>query len=114
MAVWLLAGTSPATAITAQRTTYFTFSAAVRLMDVELPPGPYVFEIANPYTSANVVRVMDRRRSKVYVTAITRPVTRPSARRLDASIVFREDESGKPRRIAAWYFEGETAGREFR
>jgi hypothetical protein len=112
-AVWLLTATSSATAITPQRTTYFTFGAAVRLADVVLPPGRYVFEIARPHTAANVVRVMDGRRSKVYLMAITRPVTRPSAWNLDASIVFREDDFRRPRGIAAWYPEGETTGRQF-
>ncbi len=95
------------------RATYFTFDTPVRLTGVLLPPGAYVFEIVNPHTSANVVRVRDRKQSKVYVTALTSIVTRPAARRLDATIVFSEARSTSPRHISAWYPEGQTTGRQF-
>ena|SRR5688572_11739340 len=95
------------------RATYFTFTTPVQLTGVLLPPGAYVFEIANPNTSSNVVRVLDRKRSKVYVTAITLSVTRPVASRLDATVVFAEATASTPRRISAWYPAGDTTGRQF-
>ena len=95
------------------RATYFTFTTPVRLTGVLLPAGAYVFEIANPTTASNVVRVLDRKRSKVYVTALTSTVTRPAASRLDATIVFGEASPAAPRRINAWYPEGDTTGRQF-
>jgi hypothetical protein len=100
-------------ASTPTRMTYFTFSAPVRVTGILLPAGTYVFEIANPYTSSNVVRVLDRKRSKLYVAALTRPVMRPRATRLDATIVFGEAGPSTPRPIAAWYPQGDTTGREF-
>jgi hypothetical protein len=101
------------TAATLNRATHFTFTTPVRLTGVLLPPGAYVFEIANPNTSSNVVRVLDRKRSKVYVTAITLSVTRPVASRLDATVVFAEATASTPRRISAWYPAGDTTGRQF-
>jgi hypothetical protein len=100
-------------ATTPTRMTYFTFSAPVRVTGVLLPAGTYVFEVANPYTASNVVRILDRKRSKLYVSALTRVVTRPPARRLDATIVFGEASPRTPRPITAWYPEGETTGRQF-
>ena len=98
---------------TPTRMTYFTFNTPVRVTGVLLPAGTYVFEIANPYTASNVVRIQDRKRSKVYVSALTRVVTRPHARRLDATIVFGEAGPRTPRPITAWYPEGDTTGRQF-
>jgi hypothetical protein len=110
-ALFVVAGTLSAT--TLNRTTYFAFNNPVRVTGVLLPPGDYVFEIANPSTTANVVRISDRKRTKVYASALTRPILRPSARRLDALIVFGEASRTAPRPIHAWYPAGVTSGHEF-
>jgi hypothetical protein len=112
-AVFVLAATLTGAAMPPRRTTYFTFSAPVRLIGVLLPAGSYVFEIANPDTASNAVRVLDRKRSKVYATALTRTVTRPLGKGLDALIVFGEARPGSPRTISAWYPAGDSTGREF-
>ena len=100
-------------ATTLNRTTYFVFNKAVHVGGVLLPAGDYAFEIANPNTSANVVKISNRKRSKVYVTALTRPVIRPTAKRLDAVILFGEAGPAEPRPIRVWYPEGVTTGYEF-
>jgi hypothetical protein len=110
---FVLVATLSGTALTARRTTHFTLNAAVRLDGAVLPPGTYVFEIANPDGGSNVTRVLDRKRSKVYVTAITRAVTRRPSAHLDATLVFGEASPSAPRRVNAWYPAGETTGREF-
>ena len=112
-AVCVLAATLTGGATPFNRTTYFTFNAPVRLQGVLLPAGEYVFEIANPDTDANVTRVMNRKRSKVYATALSRVVTRPPSGRLDAAIIFGETVSSAPRPVNGWYPAGETSGREF-
>ena len=109
----ILVAAGGTTATPLNRASYFTFSTPVRLTDVLLPAGAYVFEIANPATSSNVVRVWDRKRSKVYVTALSSTVTRPAASRLEATIVFAEASPTAPRPITAWYPEGDTTGRQF-
>lgn len=112
-AVCVLAATLTGGASPFNRMTYFTFNAPVRLQGVLLPPGEYVFEIANPHTDANVTRVMDRKRSKVYANALSRVVTRPRSRQLDAAIIFGETVAAAPRPVTGWYPAGETSGREF-
>ena len=112
-AVCVLAATLTGGASPFNRMTYFTFNAPVRVHGVLLPPGVYVFEIANPESDSNVTRVMDRKRSKTYVNGLTRVVTRPAAGRLDAAIIFGETVTSAPRHVSGWYPEGETTGREF-
>ena len=101
-------------ATTLNRMTYFAFNKPVRVSGVLLPPGNYVFEIANPTTASNVIRIADRKKIKTYVTALTRPIFRPSTKRLDAVIVFGgEASAATPHTIRAWYPAGVTTGYEF-
>lgn len=110
-AMCVVAATVSAT--TLNRMTYFAFNKPVRVTGVLLPPGDYVFEIANPTTSSNVIRIADRKKVKTYVSALTRPVFRPSTQRLDAVIVFGESSPTTPPTIRAWYPAGVTTGYEF-
>jgi hypothetical protein len=106
--------TSAASAmIDARRTTYFTFSRSVQLPGVTLPAGTYIFEIANPGSSSNVVVVRSRDRSKVHALKLTQPVHRPASRDLKATITFGETPAGNPPPVKAWYPQSETLGREF-
>jgi hypothetical protein len=97
----------------AGKMTYFTFSKAVQLPGVALPAGTYIFEIVNPDTSANVVRVASRDRSKVYLTQITHRVERPRSRDMEPKIVLGESPAGQPPPVASWFPHGETMGRAF-
>ena len=108
-----LAGSAAGAMSDGRRTTYFTFDAAVQLPGVTLPAGSYAFEVANPYSSSNVVRVASRDRKKVFVMRITRFVHRPVTGNLKATISFGETPAGTPQLIRAWYPQGETIGREF-
>jgi hypothetical protein len=97
----------------ARKTTYFTFSKAVQLPGVALPAGTYIFEVVNPETSFNVVRVASRDRSKLYLTQITRPAERPRSRDLRPRIVLGETPAGQPPRITSWFPDGESRGHSF-
>ena len=96
-----------------EKTTYFTFSKAVQIPGVALPAGTYVFEVVNPLTSANVVSVASRDRSKIYLLQVTRPVERPRLRDMKAHIQLGEAPAGMPPTVKSWFPEGETIGREF-
>jgi hypothetical protein len=100
-------------ATTLNRKTYFAFNKHVRAAGVLLPPGDYVFEIANPSTSSNVVRIADRKNHKVFVSALTRSTIRPSTQGLEPVVVFGEASPTAPRTIRAWYPAGVTTGYEF-
>ena len=97
----------------ARRTTYFTFSKAVQLPGVALPAGSYVFEVINPETSANMVRVASRDRSKVYLTQVTLRVERPWSRNMQPRLVLGETPAGQPPAVTSWFPDGETIGRAF-
>ena len=97
----------------ASRTTHFTFSGAVQLPGVTLPAGTYTFEVVNTNSGSDVVSVMSRDRSKLYLLKLTRAIYRPSASTLKAIITFGETPAGTPPPVKAWYPESETRGREF-
>lgn len=106
--------TTPTGAIeNARRTTYFTFRAPVGLPGVTLPPGTYVFEVMNPDTSADLVRVTNRDRSKTYSLQFTRPIHRNRWGSLKSAITLGESANGAPQPIKTWFPESETTGREF-
>ncbi len=112
-AVGILAATLTATASPFNRATYFSFRTPVSLPGTILPAGDYVFEIANPNGGADVVMVRNKVRSKLYLLALTRSVTRERSHKLDPTIVLGEANRSEPRRITAWYADGDTTGREF-
>ncbi len=96
-----------------KRTTYMTFSQPVGLPGVTLPAGTYLFEIADPLMSIDIIRVSNRQRNMVYFTAFTDRVERRDGVRGETSIIFAPQEPGTVRKIAAWYPRGETRGHEF-
>ena len=98
---------------TARQTNFLTFRAPVGLPGVTLPAGTYVFEMANPNGSRDVVTVESRNRSKHYFMGFTREVRRPAGLSVNQTIVFGEGPPGVPTQITAWYPIGEAAGREF-
>ena len=101
-----------AVSTTWNRTTRFTFNAPVRLPGVVLTPGTYIFELVSPNDLA-LVRVSDRSRSRVYLTAFTYLVTRPNDKGLDAAITLGEAATKAPASIMVWYPQGDRTGRQF-
>jgi hypothetical protein len=77
-----------------------------------LPAGEYIFELADAGTTRNVVRVLDRRRSRTFAQLLTRH-TASSRKGAAAIVTFGEARSGAPRPIVAWYPAGESSGYEF-
>ena len=97
----------------AAKTTYLTFSQPMRLPGVALGSGTYIFELANPTTSADVVRVMSRDRKTSYFQGFTRPVERRRQDRLDARVSFGESAPVSAPPITVWWPLGESTGRAF-
>jgi hypothetical protein len=94
------------------RTTHFQFTRAVGLPSVVLPPGSYTFELATS-DRLDLVRVMSRDRSKVYLTALTIPIERPAATTLNAAIVLGESSRNAVPPIRIWFPSGERRGFQF-
>ena len=64
-----------------------TFSRPVSLPGVSLAAGTYVFEVANPETSSDVVRVRSNEDYRhVYFTGFTKRVDRPKGLRADRPV----------------------------
>jgi hypothetical protein len=93
--------------------TYFTFSQPVHLPGVLLPAGTYVFELAVPTQSSNLVRVTNRKSYQVFLLAFTNQVERPADRNLDAAIVLGETSGHSVPPIKVWYPQGERTGHQF-
>lgn len=90
-----------------------TFSRAVALPGVVLPAGAYVFEIANPNTSANVVRVIHRDTQRVYFAGFTERVQRPAGAPAGQRITMGEPLTGGAFPIEVWYPAAQAEGRRF-
>lgn len=109
----VLATSAASATLNSRRTTYFTFSRTVQMPGVALPAGTYIFEVANPEGQGDIVRVMSRDRSQVFLMKFTRPIYRQANRTLKASISLGEAPAGTPPPVTAWYPESETRGRQF-
>ena len=105
---------APVTAeLTARRANYLTFNKPFALPGVSLMPGTYIFERADESMDPTVVRVLSRDRSKVYLMAFTRRISRPAGMRLDQAVSFAEAPAGGPPPISAWFPIGEQTGHQF-
>ena len=96
-----------------RRTTHFTFSSSVQLPGVTLPAGTYTFEVANPDSGSDIVRVLSRDRKTVHLLQFTRTIYRASRGDLKAIVSLGETPAGTPPPVKAWYPQFETRGREF-
>jgi hypothetical protein len=96
-----------------EETTYLTFNRAVELPNQSLEAGTYIFELAAPMSSSNVVRVLSRDRRKVYYMGFTNRIDRPASMNSEPGVSLGEAAIGVPPRVRAWWPAG-TAGHEFR
>jgi hypothetical protein len=95
------------------KTTYLTFSRPVSLPGVALGSGTYTFEIANPDTTADIVRVRSRNGSEVYFMGFTRPISRPSDMSRNQNVSLAEAAPGVAPAITVWWPLNDSTGREF-
>ena len=108
----VLAGVSTR-AMTLNTATYITIGEAVQLPNVTLPAGAYIFELANPETGRDVVRVLSRDRTKTFSIHLTYAVSRPSTGNMKGRITLGERAPGMPPPVKVWFPENETVGRAF-
>ena len=113
-ALAILAGLAPATASAqpADKRTYFTFSGPVDMPGVALPAGRYVFRLANPDTSRNVVQVTSADGKRVFGMFHSFPSERVTPAN-DSEIRFMEASAGAPPAVKTWWYPGERTGYEF-
>ena len=80
-----------------------TISGAVRLPHVTLPAGTYIFELANPDTGRDVVRIFSKDRRKMFAMHLTYGVSRPSNGNLKGTLTLGERTAGAPPEVKAWF-----------
>ncbi|MGE0592815.1 MAG: hypothetical protein AB7G23_08575 [Vicinamibacterales bacterium] len=102
-----------ASSVTSSRTTHLTFNAAVVLPGVTLPAGSYTFELAAPDTNLDIVRVMNRERTRIYFMGFTAQTPRPRDMPQGQHVMFGEFRRGTPAPIRVWFPPGASVGHEF-
>ena len=95
------------------QTNQLTFSGPVALPGVTLPGGTYVFELASPQTSPDVVRVRNAERTMVYFTAFTERIDRPEGLPENHVVSLGEAPRGMAPPIIAWYPLDDSTGYKF-
>jgi hypothetical protein len=112
LVVLVCALASGANAFTSDKRTYFTFNQPVALPGMTLPAGTYMFRIANPDTSRNIIQVANKQGTESYALLHTVQASRPDAPK-DSEIRFRETAAGAPPAVGSYWYMGERTGYEF-
>lgn len=108
----LMGASTPADAMTFDRTTRFTFNQPFTLPGVTLPAGTYMFRLANPERGNKVVQVLNNEGTQSYALLLSMPALRMDTP-LDSAITFMETGSGVPSAVKIWWTEGSALGYEF-
>jgi hypothetical protein len=113
-ATLLLAAFSPRSvrADSWDRKTSISFSDSVQVPGTTLPAGKYVFKLWNSPSDRYVVQIFNERENHVYATLLTIPDYRMNPP--DKTVIsFYEAPAGQPQPIKAWFYPGDSNGREF-
>jgi len=113
LAAGLLLFAAPALPDVWNKKTYFTFSQSVELPGrVTLPPGTYTMKVVDSPSNRYTVMVQNKDENHVYATFFTIPKIRerPSGKTV---LSFYETPGSHPQFIKAWFYPGDTIGREF-
>jgi hypothetical protein len=92
--------------------TVLTFDQPVEVPGHVLPAGTYTFVLATPFGDRHVVEIRSADGSKVIAAVAAIPNYR--LRSTDKTVIrFREQPSGAPEAIRAWFYPGDNYGQEF-
>ncbi len=98
--------------------TVVTFSAPVRTPGVHqpgwevLPAGTYVFKVMASTGNRHIVQIFSEDESTIYATVLAIPNVR--LKPADKTVVtFREQPTGQPNAMRAWFYPGRQWGEEF-
>ena len=96
----------------AKHTMYVTFNRPVSLPGVTLRSGTYIFEAPDANSDHDLVRVLSRDRSKVFLTSFTRSVERSAGMKKRPVITFGEPSPEGTMPVLVWWSE-DTEGHQF-
>jgi hypothetical protein len=92
--------------------TIATFSAPFEIPGKVLPAGQYIFKLAMPNTSLNIVQIVDAKTNHVEATLLTVPDQRFDL--TDKTIMMFAERSGNsPEALKEWFYPGRQTGDEF-
>lgn len=111
-AVLAVFSSTSANAQTLDNRTYFTFDQPVALPGVTLPAGKYLFRIVDTTGSRRIVQVLDADGHKPYAMLMSMPAFSPTVPS-EPEVRFKERREGLPSAVQAWYYPGQSIGREF-
>jgi hypothetical protein len=93
--------------------TFFTFTAPVAIPGATLPPGKYLFRLADPgIGSRNTVQILSADGKKSYAMFFFHRRDR-AASSPDPVVNFLETAAGMPQAVRGWWYAGERSGYEF-
>jgi hypothetical protein len=108
-----------AIAQTSSRKTKLTFSGPVQLPApntsagvITLPPGTYIFRLANSQSDRNIVEMTNESGDKLYTTILAIPDYRVNASSKTV-MYFTERAAGAPVAVKSWFYPGDNTGRRF-
>jgi hypothetical protein len=92
--------------------TKITFSAPVQIPGKVLPAGTYMFQLADPNDSQDLVRIFsaDGRVLQATLQTVSTDRAEPTG---DTTITLAEAESGQPEMLVKWFYPGRLTGHEF-
>jgi hypothetical protein len=92
--------------------TTITFSQPIQIPGQVLPAGTYVFRLADPRDSQNVVEIFNSDRTDLYATVqtITAERVHPTD---DTAVTLAKQGPGKPDALLKWFYPGREVGNEF-
>src|ERR1700751_884768 len=95
----------------ADQATTKTFSAPVDIPGHVLPPGTYLFKLANDDADVNVVQIFNSRGTKLYATLHTVPTERGNV--AGHTVITLVEQPGAPDALLRWFYPGSQTGNEF-
>lgn len=111
VALAFLGGPVARAGVTDEATT-ITFSAPIEIPGHALPPGTYLFKLADDGAYPNVVQIFNSDGTKLYASVQTIPteMQRPPD---NTAITLAEQGSGAPDALLKWFYPGCQTGHEF-
>ena len=88
------------------------FSAPVAIPDQVLPPGRYVFKLADPQSDRPIVQIFTEDQSALIATVQAIPAYRLEPTD-DTLVTFEERTTGNPEAVKRWFYPGELSGVAF-
>ncbi len=93
--------------------TILTVREPIQVQETYLEPGTYVMKLNDSSSNRHIVHIFNRDEDRVIDTIMAIPTYR--ARPTDGSqFTFHETPAGSVKAMRAWYYPGDTTGREFR